>query len=220
MLHLGIPCRLFAALTAGLVWWAPPAVAAEDGPPLEDGWYVDRGACPGELCAMGEWVVRRDTALYDRPFGDRAVGIARIDETVATEEAIAYTIPMRLIVIHPVDYPVEDLQSGQGVTVRLEVGMTIDLLTPEGEGYQKAWVDGRLVSVDGSEFMDFDSYYPNANGYRGCDVPSPDCWWRMEFRERLMESEFWVRMRLPDGTVGWTAESGRFISRFALEKGY
>lgn len=191
---------------------APAFSAHAEGPPLEDGWYVQRGACPGELCMFGNWGTRRDTTLYDRPFGDRAVGTARIGEVVAVETAIDYLRPLQLTVIHAVDYGFYDWKIRQSTTVRLEIGDTLYLLTNEGEGYRKAWLDGRIVSVDASQFMDFTTSVPEGNAYKSCDTPSPKCWWRTEGGEIMIRGKWWVKMALPDGTVGWTSENRNFLN--------
>jgi hypothetical protein len=90
----------------------------------------------------------------------------------------------------------DELESRSG-TVRVKAGDILYLLTYQGEGFTKAWFDGRLYdSLDGTDFF-------NAV----CDSNPGRC------TGRLIEKptrEWWVQVRDADGRVGWTSQPDAF----------
>lgn len=193
---------LFAALPAN----------SDDGPPLVDGRFVDDGACPFEGCTYREWKTEKDTVLYDAPFGSRTVGQARAGEWVEGVTGIVYIRPMpiRAAESAELDMLLYDERVGDYVTTPLSPGETIYLLTYQGAGAYKAWTKGRLYH--GFEFYQGMQDYEHEGGlkFTSCDTPTPTCWWQVAPEYQHYEGDWWVQIRLLDGTLGWTDNPGNF----------
>ena len=184
----------------------------DDGPPLVDGWFVDVGACPFEGCTYREWKTENDTVLYDAPFGRTTVGRARAGDPVDGVTGIVYVrpVPIRAAERAELELTLYDERVGDYVPSPLSPGETVYLLTYQGEGSFKAWTAGRLYH--GFEFYPEMRDYSYEGGLRitSCETPTPTCWWQVAPEYQLYEGDWWVHIRLPDGTLGWTNESGNF----------
>ncbi len=203
---------LFGGLAIVIAGSCAPVAAVEmaaSAPPLEDGWYVDHGACPFEGCAYRTWTVERDTMLVDRPRGNSPVGTAPVGSIVEGLTGVVYTRPVPVDVAHPIDFNMFDYAARSVRTVRLDVGDRLYLLTYEGEGFHRVWYDGRPISA---ETLDMWDVPPSDVGwaFSSCANPSAGCWWRIAPDHRLQAVEWWAQIRLPDGTTGWTSEIGNF----------
>jgi hypothetical protein len=71
---------------------------------------------------------------------------------------------------------------------QIKPGDTFYVLHYEGEGHWKIWFHGKTMSVDQSFF----------------DVPK-------------LKAEWWVKIRKPDGVVGWALSSGQFDHQDACD---
>ncbi len=190
-------------------------LAAGDGPPLEDGWFVDRGACPFEGCIYRTWSVEADTLLYDTPRGTRAVGSALAGGTLEALGGIVYVRPVPLEVRHPAELEAYDYEAQSPALLPLAPGQRIYLLTYEGEGIRRAWFEGRWLYLDAERFWS----RPAAGGdpvFSSCETPSARCWWHISPAHRRPQSDWWARVRLSDGTTGWTNETHHFGNKDAL----
>lgn len=199
----------FAAMA--LAVGVPASATEPSGPPLEDGWYVDHGACPFEGCVYRDWTVRQDTVLYDAPRGSRPVGTARAGSPVEAQTGIVYTIPIPVDVAHPIslDGPDAFVSETSHLLDRLAVGDRFFLLTYEGELFNLVWIDGHLDSLDIGAMRDA-SRGLDVEHFRSCDPPSNQCWWRIPEERLQRQSEWWVQIRLADDTIGWTDETANF----------
>jgi hypothetical protein len=176
-----------ALLAVAAVSWAQPV--PRGGPPVP---YEDAGVCPYEGCIYGEWtaqqpvVVRRERRRSS-PVAFRLPRGATVDAMTGVVVTLkAGRVQFR--VAHEMDS-----RSGR---LRMVPGQTLYLLTYQGEGYTKAWFDGRLYDqLDGSAFF-------NA----ACDRDPSRC------AGRIVEQpvrEWWVQVRNA-GRVGWTDEPEKF----------
>jgi len=71
------------------------------------------------------------------------------------------------------------------------------LLDYEGEGYGHVWSRGSIASV----FLGVREY---------CFQVSDACWGEPLFPGKNEEAVWWVKIRLPDGTIGWSNRAERF----------
>jgi len=136
--------------------------------------YIDKGACPFECCTYREWVVRTDVTLLDRPNGKRVVGRVKKGQRVLALTGEVHSVPLRMVAHH--DYPDAGVKAGDAVYILHYIG----------EGYWKAWHDGKLFEMD--DFPDKGS--------------KPKTTW-------------WVKLKTSAGAIGWTVEHGDFENQDA-----
>jgi hypothetical protein len=166
------------------------------GPPIP---YEDVGACPFEGCVYREWVANNAVTLRaDRKAAAPAAFSIRAGEKVAALGGVVITTrPGRVEFDMPADV------DASGGPIRVEAGQTLYLLTSEGEGYMKAWLNGRLYdSVDTSTFANGAC----AGGPRPCVGRLVEPW----------QFEWWVQIRDDSGRIGWTHEPEKFDNKDAL----
>lgn len=186
--------------------------AADDGPPLEDGWYVDRGACPFEGCVYREWTAEKHTVLVDAPLGGNTVALVRAGDQVEGVTGVVYVrpVPIRAAERAELELELYDQRLGRYVPTPLLPGETVYLLTYQGEGWFKAWMQGRIYH--GFEFYRRMADYRSEGWLRvtTCEPATPQCWWQVAPEHQQYESQWWVQIRLPNGALGWTNETGNF----------
>ncbi len=158
-------------------------------PPLP---FEDDGACPFEGCRYGEWTAlttvevhsdRRTTApvAFRVQPGERVTAVTGVVVTLRAGR-VQFDRPQRLYTsAGPID---------------VSPDQTLYLLTYQGEGFTKAWFNGRLYhDVDASSVL-------NAV----CRTPG-------RCPGRVLEparSEWWVQLRNQAGQIGWTRDAARF----------
>jgi len=185
---------IVVVLTAGCAADQPPS--GEAGPPIP---YEDVGACPFEGCVYREWAANAPVEIHtDRTLtAPVAFSLAAGERVTAIGGVVVTTRPGRVAFDAPHDV---DAAGGQ---VHIEPGQTLYLLTSEGEGFMKAWFNGRLYQgVDTSTFFNGGC----AGGPRPCTGRIVEPWM----------FEWWVQIRNAAGTVGWTNEPDKFDNKDAL----
>jgi len=104
--------------------------------------FEDAGACPFELCTYGDWTARRAVvARRERRRGSPVVFRVARGEKVTAITGVVITLEagrVRFRVRH-------EMPSRSGPLVVMP-GQTLYLLTYQGEGFTKAWFDGRIVA--------------------------------------------------------------------------
>ena len=150
--------------------------------------YVAKGVCPFECCQYGNWSVSKTMPLYDRPHGTMVVARAVEGEKVIGLTGEVHVLPAPIAVL----VPVKSYQPTLSVT-KGEIVFQLDYL---GEGFAHMWRSGTITEMEVSGVVK--TY---------CPFPSQDCWGEYISGEPL-ESDYawWVKIRLPDGNVGWTKE--------------
>jgi len=161
--------------------------------------FEDVGACPFEGCVYREWKARTTVQVRAARQGDAPV-IFRLQagETVTALTGVVVTIRAGRVRF---DMP-QRLTTSSG-PIAVSPGQTLYLLTYQGEGFTKAWFNGKVYeNVDASSFM-------NA----ACDAVPNRCSGRVVEPSR---TEWWVQIRNKAGQTGWTREPDKFDGKDAL----
>ena len=191
------PCAVgvFAMLAAfaGAATVVGAQDAARGGPPVP---FEDAGACPFELCTYGEWTTRKAVvARRERRRGSPVVFRVAPGGKVTALTGIVVTLRAGRV-----QFRVPHEMGSLSGRVIVQPGQTLYLLTYEGEGFTKAWFDGRLYDgLDGSAFFD-----------ARCEDAPDECVGRIVEKPRR---EWWAQIRNAAGAVGWTDEADTFIQQ-------
>ncbi len=198
--------RLFTTALAIYALTASGAPAMAGGPPTEDGRYVSLDACPFECCTYRDWIAESDTAVFESARSTVEVATVRAGQTVEALTGNVYVVPV----------PVEVTRKTTVDSLRFDVGETFYLLDYLGEGYQRVWLAGKPAEFDSSEMWDPDAIVTSHSAsYGSCETSSDRCWWRIAPEHRRQPAEWWVRLRLPDGTEGWISSPENFSNKDA-----
>ena len=169
--------------------WAQQA-APSAGPPVP---FEDPGACPFELCTYGEWTAR-EPVMVRRERRRESPIIYRVPRDAKVTAVTGVVITLRA---GRVQFRVPHEMGSLSGRLRVVPGQTLYLLTYQGEGFTKAWFDGRLYDeLDGSDFF-------NA----ACEDDPGRC------AGRIVEKplrEWWAQVRNAAGRTGWTDEPHKF----------
>lgn len=203
----GLLGRLTAALLLALSSAAADAAGAA-GPPLDDGWYVVRGACPFECCVYRTWRATAATTLHAAPRAPETVGRVAAGESLLAVTGIVYVRPVPVEVIR-------DHADSNGT--RLERGERFQLLDYQGEGIHRIWLNGETRFLDALDLyaLDPETQRTDVTRFGSCEANSPACWWRIAPEERKQHMEWWIRLRADDGTEGWSAQPENFADKDA-----
>jgi hypothetical protein len=150
--------------------------------------YVAKGACPFECCRFGDWTVLEGTDLVAAPGSTRVVGAAPKGSRVIALTGEVHLKPEPIAVLMKGDLPKDTIAF---------------VLDYEGEGYAHVYTQGRIVSVP-LAYADY------------CFKISESCWGEtlLPSKERT-EPVWWVKIKLADGTVGWTNRADHFGNKDA-----
>jgi hypothetical protein len=185
------------AVVIGLLSWAIGTTAqVPAGPPLP---FEDAGACPFEGCVYREWTARAPVQVRaGRRLGTPVVFRLRAGERVTAVTGVVVTLQAGRVQF---DKP-QRLTTSAG-PLEIRSGETLHLLTYKGEGFTKAWFNGKVYDdVDASSFI---------NG--ACGKIPGRCPGRILEPSR---TEWWVQVRNRAGQVGWTREPEQFDGKDAL----
>lgn len=145
--------------------------------------YVAKGVCPFECCRYGNWTVLEDTYLLSSSGGSRVVGRAR-----KGTHAVAITGE-----VHLRPEPVIVLTGGE-----LPKNSVAFILDYAGEGYGHVYTRGKVIET----FLGYAEY---------CFRPSESCWGEAIWPSKERKGQiWWVKVRLPNGIVGWTNKTNNF----------
>jgi hypothetical protein len=145
--------------------------------------YVAKETCPFECCSYREWTVEQGTDLVAAPESRRIVGRARKGTRVQGMTGEVHLQPQPVVVLRDGDFPKDSIAF---------------VLDYEGEGYGHIWSNGNVVSV----FLGVREY---------CFRVSDLCWGETLFpADQRRPAVWWVKIRLPNGTVGWSDKADRF----------
>jgi hypothetical protein len=198
--------RLVAFLALGAIGIA--GAQTSGAPPMP---FVDEGACPFEGCLYRDWRAKKSVAVYeswDRRAPVRRVFSVEAGETVtAMTGVVITTVPGRAVIrrsmtgqAHSRFFPYE-----RPVSIPLKPGDVVYLLTNQGEGFQTAWFNQMLFTLDRSGFS-------NA-------VPDARCKQTDTCTGEIIEyplSVWWAKIRNAQGQIGWTNQTADFDGPSAL----
>ena len=166
---------------------AKARMAREPRPPVD---YVAHGACPFECCGFGSWSVLEDTELLDSPGGNRLIGKAIKQQRVLGLTGEVHLPPLPVLV---------RFNAPEGF--HAAPGSIVYLLDNLGEGYGHVWMDGKIVEAGIVSVME------------NCAFPGPACWGEFvnpDDAGQQGKGIWWVKVKTPSGTVGWTNQAGHF----------
>jgi hypothetical protein len=184
---------LVLAVTAGCVAEQEPSrdvAVSVATPPVP---YEDVGACPFEGCVYREWTANAavDARAERNLTAPVSFQVTAGEKVIALDGIVVTTRPGRVEFDAAADVDATD------GSFHVDAGQTVYLLTAEGEGFMKAWFNGRVYEgVDTATF---------SNG--GCAGIG-----------RLVEPwqfVWWIQIRNSTGQVGWTREPERFDNKDA-----
>ena len=178
-----------ALITAVLFCIASFATAGDPAQATPPAPFLDFGACPFEECVYRNWVAKDLVTLRTERRADAPIAykIRKGERVRAMTGVVVTTKPGTVRFQRTVD-----INHGSG-TLHLKPGQTLYLLTYQGEGFTKAWFEGKLyTSVDYSAFSWGTAQKP--------------------------QSVWWVKVRNAAGQVGWTDEPDKFDGKEALCK--
>lgn len=189
-----------ASLATAMAWLEGGAITAQEaqpaGPPVP---YEDAGACPFEGCVYRVWTANAPVSVR----GDRHQSAPVVFGISAGEEVTALTGVVVILKPGRVEFPsAVTLQTASG-SLRIDPDQTLYLLTYLGEGFFKAWFEGRMYDwVDGSIFY---------NG--ACDIRPERCTGQIV---EQTQSIWWVQVQNIRGQTGWTSDVDKFDGKDAL----
>jgi pentatricopeptide repeat protein len=156
--------------------------------------YVAKGACPFECCRYGNWTVSEGTDLVSSPGSSRVVGRARKGSRAVGLTGEVHLTPEPVVVLTA---PEPD---GVLTADELPKNSIAFILDNVGEGYGNVYTHGKVVVVQ--THLSYAKY---------CFRPSESCWGEtlLPSKERK-EPIWWVKVRLPNGIVGWTDKTNNF----------
>lgn len=152
------------------------------------GFFVEKGACPFECCAYGNWKAVRATKLYGRRDVHSKV-VATIEEgnSVVALTGQVETRPGRFVV-----------KKANG---DFRPGDVLWIYTPVGEGSFKVWLNGRMTEANLS-FGPYDIVPASAR----CEE-TISCWGETE---KKPDVTWWIKIKDARGRIGWTNEDCNF----------
>lgn len=162
------------------------ALTARDKPP---GNYIAEGVCPFECCSYRQWGVREAVTLVSEPLSHDALATVLVGDQVSGLTGKVYLSPTPVAVVHaiPAYDPARSVVAGD----------IVFLLDVMGEGFRHVWHQGAVTSMSTSGEVQ-----------RMCPFPDAQCWGELLGDES--EHEWWVKVRLGDGTEGWTNNTHAF----------
>lgn len=162
---------------------------AGDRPPKA---LLDRGACPFECCHYGRWTANREIPAFAAPRRG-SLRVASIAPGTSVEALDGFV-----------------RTSGQAFRVQrahgdYRPGDTLMVYTYQGEGFFRIWHAGQWRDED----LSFSPY--GGSGGTRC-TEDTRCWGTLA---APLQSDWWVRVRLPDARVLWVRGNAGFAGQDA-----
>lgn len=160
----------------------------DGGPPVVNGLYEARGACPFEGCSLGELRARGPVELQERPQPSAPV-VATVPrgEWVSTVESIHRLRPTRGVVAETFE-----VQVGEHETRLIEAGDVVYVTDYYGEGEVELWRRGERFGDMGAS-INWEDY---SDEQRAADAAAGAGWW--------------IEVRRENGQTGWVLNGGDF----------
>jgi hypothetical protein len=145
--------------------------------------YIAKGACPFECCQYRKWTVIDDTDLVDAPGSTTVVGRAVKGSRVDGLTGEVHLRPEPVLVLKDGELPKDTIAF---------------LLDYGGEGYYNVYTRGKTIST-------------SVAVARYCFHVSDECWGeRLQAPGEGKVAVWWVKIKLPNGVIGWTDKSAHF----------
>jgi hypothetical protein len=155
-------------------------IVSSASPPLTNGVFVQRGACPFEGCVYRQWLATADTALHREPNDNSdVVTTVRAGESVFARTGEVHILPLRGIVVRSIG--------------GFRAGETVYRLSYHGEGTWDVWYNGRVVEAFNMDYWSRDpvlDFGPDANDEH--------------------QGTWWVLIQRSNGETGWSSEADSF----------
>jgi hypothetical protein len=162
--------------------------------------YVDAGACPGEGCKYNDvWTMEEPTPVHPARGSAQTAFVLAKGQKVTTVSGVVITKPGRIQILHPISIPeIGVIDSGE-----------IEVLTYRGEGFWKAWINGKLIDA---------VQITNILTSMTCDLSEAPCKDKLEAKWiagpiagkmlELPKPAWWVQIKDRTGRTGWIEQSG------------
>jgi hypothetical protein len=184
---------LLMVLLGAKISTSEPAQRKPAPSPVRPAVYVEQGACPFECCTYREWWASTPTPVYASPSSSAAqIRMLKKGEHVKGVTGFVRT------------------QAGEFVVTRnhgrYRAGDTIWVYSYRGEGFFLVWFKGKMYGED----LGF-SPYGGSSGTR-CQSDAANCWGHLKAEH---SSEWWIKLRLRDGRIGWTNRGNDYANKDA-----
>lgn len=152
--------------------------------------YVARDACPFECCTFREWTVEKEIPLFEAPAGEL---LGRRLEPGSSVLGLTGEVHLRPRPILAGRSFVAELSGDSREKVEIAAGALVFQLDHLGEGSANFWHRGRVFYTQVSQCLVFDD----------------ECWGdALEPDAAQTPHEWWVKVRLADGTEAWALGDG------------
>lgn len=155
---------------------------------------IDKNACPGEGCKLGEWTADEKIAVFDKANGKKEIFQLKPNEKFSAIYSENHVIPVKIEVVEPSrlnsTYP----------SLNLKKGDSFLLFTNKGEGMMSACINGKKLSVDCTAIANMEDTC-KAQGKisaRSISGHGPKATW-------------WVKVQNSKGKEGWITGWGHKI---------
>jgi hypothetical protein len=101
--------------------------------------YIDSNHCPGEGCQLGQWKTDEKIVIFDKPSGNKEIGVISEGEIFTAITGDVYLTPLEVILNQTIE-PYDSLG-----TLTLSPGRKYYILSNIGEGHSKIWINGRIM---------------------------------------------------------------------------
>jgi hypothetical protein len=177
---------LFLSLVASLLIAAQsPSDKSAIRPPALP--VVDDNACPFEGCHFGKWIVTHDGPIFSSwREGRKLVASLKNGQIVTGLTGVHITYePDRVLILQPI------------TELQLQPGDIVFRYMYHGEGFADIWVKGQWKK-------EYDCTFITEKNNSGClhDCPAKVI--------SVGRKEWWVRLKTPDGLVGWVKVEDQF----------
>jgi hypothetical protein len=181
---------MFAVLATFLIWasFAPQGLAQNRPSVLEN-------TCPFEGCQYGNWTTKSELPVYQNEGDSQAAFTLKTNEGfTAIKGNIHVKSPGIVKVIRGGNVDTFPMTSSMNAKVSVQKGDLIYLLSPIGEGYYRAWFQGKQIEISDECWQQINQFNVSlvsaSNSLRGKLIKSPQTAW-------------WVFIKTQDGKVGW-----------------